>query len=79
MVLPIRPGLGDILFLRRLVSAQQKQNHGFLVEAVIHTIPGPVIDFQFVDALSDRTVLAKVPETNPIDPDTNFLPRRDVA
>ena len=65
-------------FLRRLVSAQQKQNHGFLVQAVIHSIPRTVIDFQFVDALSDRTVLAQIAETDPVEPDANFLPGHDI-
>jgi hypothetical protein len=32
----------------------------------------------FVDALSDRTVFTDVPETDPVEPDTNFLPRRDI-
>jgi hypothetical protein len=37
-----------------------------------------VIDLQFVDALADRTIFTQIPETDPVEPDTNFLPRYDI-
>jgi hypothetical protein len=36
------------------------------------------MDLQFLDALSHRTIFAEIAKTDPIEPDPNLLPCRDV-
>ncbi len=78
MVLPIYTGPGDVLFLLRLVSAKQQKNHGLFVQAVVHAVARTVIYFQFVDAFPYGTILTKVAEPNPVEPDTDLLAGHDI-
>lgn len=51
---------------------------GFSPDAVVNSIPRAIINLQFINALSEGTILSEIAEPDPIEPNSNFLPCNDI-
>jgi hypothetical protein len=71
VVFPELFGLGDILRLGRLVSAEQKQDQPLPLKTEINAVPRSIIDTQFVNALPHGTIITKISESRPIQSHTD--------
>ena len=72
-------GLADVALLAVLFAAAQQDDQRAAALRVIHPVAGAVIDLEFAHATGKDTVVARVAESQPVDPDLDADPGFAIA